>query len=174
MYASNVRLAAHIIPPMPFDPESLPVPDLGLRCLACQYQLTGLMVHRCPECGRAFTLEEHIPPGDWPIMIVDGQGVPATSDAIALLKAAKVPIFPFSSADTAPHGMSRHYGGTPDIRVARIAYWDAVHLITRHQRGEPIDLPPPAGDVEWTCAGCGEANPANFEVCWQCDGDRPS
>ena len=28
------------------------------RCLACGYDLHGLSQMRCPECGRAFTLEE--------------------------------------------------------------------------------------------------------------------
>jgi hypothetical protein len=29
------------------------------------------------------------------------------------------------------------------------------------------------GGPTWTCAGCGEQNPANFEECWKCQRDRP-
>ncbi|MET0398172.1 MAG: hypothetical protein ABW277_15330 [Longimicrobiaceae bacterium] len=27
--------------------------------------------------------------------------------------------------------------------------------------------------AEWDCASCGEAVPANFEVCWNCSAPRP-
>lgn len=33
--------------------SSLPIPE-GARCLGCDYQLRGLQVPRCPECGRTF------------------------------------------------------------------------------------------------------------------------
>jgi hypothetical protein len=33
--------------------------------------------------------------------------------------------------------------------------------------GDPDDGP------SWTCAGCGEQNPANFEECWKCQRNRP-
>jgi len=159
---------------MPFDPESLPVPDLGLQCLACQYRLTGLMVHRCPECGRPFTLDEHIPPGDWPILSVEGAAARATPEVLAIMRAAQIPIMPMTDMASALYGLSGDFSSVPRLAVARTAYWDAIHLILRHHQGESIDLPPPADDVDWTCAGCGEANPANFEVCWQCDGIRPA
>lgn len=31
-----------------------------------------------------------------------------------------------------------------------------------------------AGDPEWICADCGEANDASFDVCWQCQGNPVS
>ncbi len=39
---------------MEIDPAQLPVPDWGLRCPACDYELRGLPSHRCPECGETF------------------------------------------------------------------------------------------------------------------------
>lgn len=36
-----------------------PIPaDLGLRCLSCGYELTGLLVWICPECGTPFDPRE--------------------------------------------------------------------------------------------------------------------
>ena len=29
------------------------------------------------------------------------------------------------------------------------------------------------GGPTWTCGGCGEQNPANFEECWKCQRNRP-
>lgn len=34
-------------------PQPAPV-EAGRYCLKCRYSLTGLVVHRCPECGRGF------------------------------------------------------------------------------------------------------------------------
>ncbi|MBK8266827.1 MAG: hypothetical protein IPK83_00330 [Planctomycetes bacterium] len=59
---------------MEFDPNVLPVPDLGLCCMQCGYALRGLPSHRCPECGREFTLNEYIPRGDFPVVIRHGRG----------------------------------------------------------------------------------------------------
>ena len=33
-------------------------PQWGLRCCHCEYELTGLTIHRCPECGKPFDVDE--------------------------------------------------------------------------------------------------------------------
>ena len=45
------------IPPMPHEDQAIP-PELGLRCCWCGYDLTGLPVRRCPECGEPFNPRE--------------------------------------------------------------------------------------------------------------------
>lgn len=158
---------------MQFDPESLPVPDLGLRCLDCHYELTGLMTHRCPECGRNFTMDEHIPTGDWPTVMVDGEAVYVSDPVLEILRAAQIPNLPVKQNSMTTYAVSRELSGVARLGVLRESYWDAVHLLTRFARGEPLDLPPPCSDVNWSCKACGESNPGNFELCWQCNADRP-
>ena len=43
-----------------------PVADEGLRCLECEYNLTGLTSDRCPECGTVV---------DWPAVRADRDGL---------------------------------------------------------------------------------------------------
>jgi hypothetical protein len=40
--------------PLVHDDGSAIPPEWGLRCPACDYDLTGLSARRCPECGRRF------------------------------------------------------------------------------------------------------------------------
>ena len=41
---------------MEIDLNQLPIPDWGLRCPTCRYDLQGLPSHRCPECGGALDI----------------------------------------------------------------------------------------------------------------------
>jgi hypothetical protein len=40
--------------------------DTGLRCPQCQYNLTGLTLSRCPECGTPLTLTDATEPAAAP------------------------------------------------------------------------------------------------------------
>ena len=42
---------------MPREDQPIPL-ELNLRCCSCGYELTGLMVRRCPECGTPFDPRE--------------------------------------------------------------------------------------------------------------------
>ncbi|MEM6460201.1 MAG: hypothetical protein AAF710_12505 [Planctomycetota bacterium] len=161
-----------------FDPDQLPVPDLGLSCVGCGYPLAFLEEHRCPECGRAFTLDEHVPTGDdAPPLFAGGEAVHATPEIVALLEAYQVPFVRLRGHFDAALGS---YSGTilsqpaPPIGVPPGCYLEAIDLIRRLTQGEPMpELPTPyAEGHDWVCDACGEANPSNFGVCWSCQAPR--
>jgi hypothetical protein len=155
---------------MLFDPEALPVPDLGLRCLNCGYGLAGLPRHQCPECGRTFTLDEHIPPGDFPIVIFDGKELLNTADVLELLRRYQIPYLEILRETQATIGYSSALLGAARIGVIRECYFDVIDLLRRKARNEPFPPPPAQSDdtADWACPACGEENPGNFEVCWNC------
>ncbi|MCK4342994.1 MAG: hypothetical protein KAY37_14870, partial [Phycisphaerae bacterium] len=47
---------------MDIDLQKLPIPDWGLVCPSCGYQLQGLPGHRCPECGEIIDLPDLVRP----------------------------------------------------------------------------------------------------------------
>lgn len=159
---------------MRFDPDALPVPDLGLRCLRCGYNLAGLPERRCPECGRQFNLEEFIPKGDFPIVIYDGREAKATAEVLDLMKRAAIPVM---QAMWPAEGDRIGLGLPPKpekLGVPRDCYFHAIDLIRQfRQTGErpPMPAPPPP---DWTCPSCAESNPGTFDFCWNCSADAPS
>lgn len=61
------------------------------------------------------------------------------------------------------------YAGVPRVCDVRLMVppgqrHQALAVISRYEtaKGEPDD------GRQWTCAGCGEQNASNFEICWQC------
>lgn len=161
-----------------FDPNALPVPDLGLACPNCGYPLANLPNHRCPECGRPFTLEEFIPKGDFPPLIADGHEVRATDEVVALLRQYQIPYAPLHEPVQDMLGGLSLSGFTrsPRIAVPRDRYLEAIDLIRRHTHGELMPDEPIAADPHnlWTCPACQELNPGNFDLCWNCGADRPT
>jgi hypothetical protein len=151
------------------DPEALPVPDLGLACRRCGYPLAGLSRHECPECGRAFSLQDHLPPGDMPTLVADGELVRATPNVVELLQAYCITFI----EDHGPLAVLNHpgmiSGESATIGVVRDRYFDAVDLIRRMKLSEPL---PPAPELvpqeAWLCGSCYEENPGTFELCWSC------
>lgn len=158
---------------MPFDPNSLPIPDLGLRCLKCGYYLAGLPRRQCPECGRTFTMEEHIPPGDFPPLIFEGREVRAVPDTVNLMRRARIPFMEQVGPMESMYGLSDLPGSRRRLAVARGFYFQAIELLRRfHHHGE-LPEEPAAPPPDWTCPGCGETNPGTFEVCWNCSETPP-
>jgi len=157
-----------------FDPETLPMPDLGLRCLGCGYPLAHLAEHRCPECGRGVDLDEHVPEGAFPPLIADGEQVRASAELSELMSAYGIPVV--EEADpmrdmlgVAGGLMSRRESGPPVV-VPRARYFEAVDLIRRWRMNEELPPPPEPLAIEgpWACEACGEENPETFELCWNC------
>ena len=161
---------------MTFDPEALPVPDLGLLCRGCGYPLAGLSQHRCPECGRQFTLDEYIPPGDFPFLIYEGKEVRPTLDTIELLNLARIPyMHVMPPGDTVLSSM----GLNPDkprghLSVPRDLYFQTIHLLRQRDLGKTIETPSDVDREDWKCPGCDEENPGTFDLCWSCGRARVS
>lgn len=161
-----------------FDAEALPVPDLGLSCKACGYPLAGLMVRRCAECGRPFTMDEHVPTergGGWPRLIAGGREVTGTAEDKALLERYGIPYMELVDpvrATLGPYGASGVV--VWPLAVPREMYLEAVDLVRRVRLGEPMPEPPigEAAEGEWICGGCGEEVPSGFAVCWNCGEER--
>ena len=128
----------------------------------------------CPECGQRFVLEELIPEGATPALIVGGRYLGYTTPALALLDRYRLPWVRIAD----PMQVLNHPGIDAD-RHARIGvgpadYFTAIDLLRRAALDEPLP-PPPAGpvdDTQWPCPACTEESPANFEVCWNCGAPR--
>lgn len=155
---------------MSFDAHALPVPDLGLRCLQCGYPLAGLSVHRCPECGRQFSVDEHIPSGDFPVVIIDGKPALVTPEIMELMQKYQIVFTQRTGPMENVYSMNLSLAGKCELAVARERYFEVIDLLRRRETGEPMPEPPIVGDAaaEWTCKTCGEENPGNFELCWSC------
>jgi hypothetical protein len=72
--------------------------------------------------------------------------------------------------------VSEIYGGHgllfDRLRVPSEFYFDVLFLLQRARR--EMAAARAAGEAaNWTCRGCGEENPGNFELCWNCQGPRP-
>ncbi|MFA9480350.1 hypothetical protein ACERK3_18930 [Phycisphaerales bacterium AB-hyl4] len=155
-----------------FDPDALPVPDLGLRCRHCGYPLAGLRKHECPECGRGFSLMDYVPRGDCPPVIANGEEVRAEADVVELLRLYQVPYVELTELMPNMFGGALHYTRhrPPRIGVPREQYLEVVDLLRRWQLGELMPEPPAQSGrtAAWRCMHCQETNPPNFEVCWNC------
>jgi len=153
---------------MAFDPHALPVPDLGLRCQKCGYNLAGLPEHRCPECGSPFNLDDHIPKGDFPPVIFLGKEVRLTPEVMEILKRARIPYIDRVGPAESLYGIGGLTHSRTRLSVPRGQYFEVIHLLRQHEfHGElPAEPGPPPPD--WTCPACGESNPGTFELCWNC------
>lgn len=158
---------------MPFDLDAIPTPDLGLRCMQCEYPLGGLMERRCPSCGTPFEYESYVPKGDFPALIADGKEVLLTPEVMDALQRAQVPYVEV-------HGVAAHIYGPFSAThsrtragVPRSQYFEAVHAVKQLKDGIHA-LPPQEMRPDWCCPTCLEENPGAFEICWQCETNRPT
>jgi hypothetical protein len=158
---------------MAFDPDALPIPDLGLRCPGCGYNLAGLPEHRCPECGRALDFDDHIPKGDFPPVIFQGKEVRITPEVSEILNRARIPFMEKIGPVESLYGIGGPTNTRARLAVPRGRYLEVIHLLRQYEvHGElPPEPGPPAPD--WTCPACGETNPGAFETCWSCSQEPP-
>ena len=153
---------------MTFDPEALPIPDLGLRCLDCGYGLAGLPRHQCPECGRAVTIDEYIPKGDFPVVVFDGKEVRSTPEVLDVLRRYQVPFTEMMGPADSLYGLLGATHRRSRVAVARSRYFEVIDLLRRQALGEAMPPVAVCDRAAWTCANCREENPGGFEICWNC------
>lgn len=158
---------------MDFDPHALPVPDLGLGCLHCGFKLAGLPEHRCPECGRAFDLNAHMPKGDFPPVIYQGKEVRLTPEVMEILKRARIPYMEKIGPVESLYGIGGATNPKARLAVPRSQYLEVIHLLRQHERNGELPPEPGPAPPDWTCPACDETNPGTFEVCWNCSQESP-
>jgi hypothetical protein len=157
---------------MPFDIDAIPTPDLGLRCMECSYPLGGLMERRCPSCGQVFEYESFVPKGDFPALIADGKEVLLTPEVSDALRRAQIPFVEVLGTAAHLYGTFSAMHNNTRVGVPRSQYFEAVDAVKRLKDGVS-NLPPHDARSEWVCPQCQEENPGTFEICWQCESERP-
>lgn len=155
---------------MEFDPEALPIPSLGLTCRHCGYLLDQLPEHRCPECGWRFTIDNLLPPGDFPLVTMDGAPVLLTPDVGAILKAARILHVRYDGPLESVYGLPSSINGRQWFCVSRSELLYLIYLLRNRDRLPAQQVTGP----DWACTSCSESNPGTFALCWSCGSDRPS
>jgi hypothetical protein len=144
-----------------------PLPDFGLYCSDCDRPLAGANDDTCPHCQHPFDLLALMRGRDW----VDiSPYVPKEMRMLtnATLYGAQVPYL----IDNA--GLRTAYGAdlpfvSRRLRVPREFFWDALAALASVSFDKATGPP-----GEWQCPTCGEAVPADFDICWNCNGRQPS
>lgn len=89
-----------------------------------------------------------------------------TAEVLRLLQAELVPHFRSDERTV----MEIAYGGGPidgRYRAASEFYYDVRYLVA--QEAATIgEVRRQARETSWLCPACGEDNPGNFELCWNC------
>lgn len=153
---------------MDFDADALPIPSLGLRCRHCAYLLDQLPEHRCPECGWRFAIDDLLPPGDFPLVSMDGAPVLLTADVAGILRSARILHISYNGPIESVYGLPTPINGRQWFRVARSDYLYLIHMLRNRDQ-----LPAPqVTGPDWTCMNCPETNPGTFTVCWSCGAER--
>lgn len=140
-----------------------PVPELGLDCRRCGASLTGAERNQCPRCGEQFDLEAQLPNRAW-VRMGSGKSAFEINLMLLVLRNAGIPCVCFSETLRGIVGTAPLGGGT-DLRVHRVYYFDALHVIATQpaRTGE---------ESAWECGQCGEEVPDNFDICWHCGAER--
>ena len=155
-----------------FTGGELPLPDFGLVCSYCDADLTGAEQHVCPACGEPFDPQSLRPEREWFILDSELCGSLSVPGVQALLASEAVPYTPVEEKSLAEF-FGGHGGVFSRLRVPSEFFFDVLWLLQRAER-EVSEARAASDGSEWTCARCGEVNPDNFEVCWNCEAARDS
>lgn len=151
--------------PTRFDGTERPLPDFGLLCPGCRAPLAGAADSTCGVCGAPFDIESWRPQGKWFVLdreVCRDLPIPGVQ---AMLAGEYLPHVPIHEKT-----LGEIYGGqsmtVTRLRVPTEFYFETRWLVQRALRD--LEHVRTAGLAEWTCPGCNEPNPGNFEVCWNC------
>lgn len=164
--AELVQTWTRVRPPR-YTGHERPLPDFGLTCEACGAALAGAARNECPACGAPFDLERLRPPDEW-FMLDSGLagGLPIPGVQVRL---AQEYIPHFEVKDDA---LRRIYGvqsmTVTRLRVAREFFFEVLWLLARTRR----EIETARRAQPWRCPRCGQKNPSNFEICWNCGAEE--
>jgi rubrerythrin len=145
--------------------RELPLPDFGLKCAACGGPLAGATDRACPFCRMQFDPDSFRPAASWfniAEFLPPGLLLPTLCP---LLEEEQIPHFlyePKSARDII-------LGGRPNsfrVLAPREFFFDVLWVLREAQRR--ISAARSLQRRRWRCPTCGESNPGNFEICWNC------
>jgi membrane protease subunit (stomatin/prohibitin family) len=156
--------------PPRFTGDELPLPNFGLLCAACGDELAGAATHVCPHCGETFDPQALRPAGEW--FAVDARlcGALSIMGVQALLAAETVPHVPAQG-----QALAGIVGGSAPgfaLRVLSEFYFEVLWILQGARR-EARKARASRATGRWSCVQCGQKNPANFDICWNCEAARP-
>jgi hypothetical protein len=158
--------------PPQFTGQELPLPDFGLGCAACKQPLAGAATHMCPHCGVAFDPENWRPAREWFDIDEGICGGRASAGIAALLGEEYIPYMRTNERTAA----EIYVGSTTlpmfRLRSPREFYFDVRWILRRARRVAEAERAASRGQRRWRCAQCGEANPGNFAICWNCEHEK--
>jgi predicted amidophosphoribosyltransferase len=149
-------------------------------CLGCEYPLDGLRDPRCPECGREFDPDD---PMSFSRHLEQSEVVYRARDALdahfyrGILEAQGIPAVVMGEVLSAINpALGMVPGSLPtlcvrrgDVEQARAVLAEALARGRPAAKGEPV-----ATEEAWTCPHCGEQIEGQFDVCWNCQAERPA
>ena len=152
-----------------FTGHELPLPDFGLRCARCRAPLAGSTEPACGQCGTPFDLQALQPNQHWFTLDRHLCGELPIMGVQSLLASEDVPHIPVHDMT-----ISEIYGGqsvlASRLRAPSEFFFEILWLLQR-ARAE-MAAAQAAAERLWRCAACGEENPGNFELCWNCQQPR--
>lgn len=149
-----------------FTGDERPVPQWDLRCRKCDIVLDGHDGEACNACGEPLTRSLVRPPRQWFLIDRHLCGPLNVPEVVRLLQTELIPHFRSDERTLAEIAVG---GDSVDgrYRAASEFYYDVRYLIAEESKhvGEVRRL---ARETTWHCSQCGEDNPGNFELCWNC------
>jgi len=157
----------HRLRPPTFTGRESPWPDFGLACRHCRRPLAGAVAGRCPHCGGSFDPEQFRPAAAW-FRLVPAMHPKVPALVMRGLLAEEYVPCQFQG-QTDPAVLTGQDG--LDLSVSSEFYFDVLAL-ARRAIVEVAEAR--ASAASWPCPRCGEENPDHFDVCWNCQADRPA